>query len=688
MALALFGVTELPLFERFAPRQKVEQYLIDLRFRARGRLEPHPQIALVCIRNEAPRASDFAPEELAASEALRLMVERSFPWNRAVYALLLDRLFAAGARVVALDVIFGSAQHFETGPDGDAALRAALEKYRGRVEIGWKISAQGEEHGLHEVRFSYPPPSILPEDREEFSGYVFHYLDNDMVYRRVDYRTSELREMNMEPEGADLLSFAAKAVRQATGKEPPAGYRQLINYQGGAKTYIHLPLENVFLDRAINESRQFDFGKVFKDKIVFVGVTANILHDTVNTPFGEMAGVEMHAQVAADLLAGTTLRESSAQANRYSALACVLLPALVLLSVRGALPQTALLVSLVAGFCVAAQIAFAHYRMVIPMTAPLLCLVGTGSGGVIFQWLLEQAQRRRLRGVLNVHLSKNVADVILAERQSFEAALRGKTKLVTVLFSDIRSFTSWSESVSPAQLVAQLNEYFLAMVDPILAQDGTLQKFIGDAILAAWGDTYSRGAAEDATRAVRAALAMRDALVRVNEGWREREDRRELTTGIGINHGEVTVGEVGHPVRREFTVLGDAINLAARLESATKQFHADILIGGSVEILTRHAFLYRRVDRAAFMGKKQPVEVFTPLSASTLPPPSWLADYHLAIDLYRARQFSEAAALFQTVNAVLDGGDFLCRMYAERCEECVRTPPAAEWDGAHILKEK
>jgi adenylate cyclase len=413
----------------------------------------------------------------------------------------------------------------------------------------------------------------------------------------------------------------------------------------------------------------------------------------MKTPFGalpgtEMAGVETHAQIAADLLAGTTLREMPAWINWVTAFACTLLPALVVLRVRGAFAQMALLAGLLVAFLGIAQALFHPGRVVIPMIAPLCGLIGTGGFGIVYQWLLEKFERARLRNVLNVHLSKSVADVILAERDSFEQALRGTTKRVTTLFSDIRDFTKWSESVPSEQLVAQINEYFQATVDAILAEDGTLQRFIGDAILAAWGDTHTHGEAQDATRAVRAALAMRLAMARLNDGWRGRADRRQLATGIGINHGEVTVGEVGHPVRRQFTVMGDAINLAARLESSTKQFHADILIGPSVEEMTREHFVYRRVDRLVFKGKTQPVEVFIPLSDLATPPPAWLADYHRAIDLYRARSFADAAALFAQVNAAIGGEDFLCAMYAGRCAAFAEEPPCADWDGSHVLSEK
>ena len=654
---------------------------IDWRFAARGRVDAQPGVVIVGIGNAAPQVSDFTPEELAASEALRLMTERPFPWNRKVFALLIDRLFEAGARAVALDFLFLSEN------EGDPDLRAALERHRGKVIIGWTIEEQGEEAGLREVGMRFPSPSVLPGESAEFSAFVFHHPDADGVLRHVDHRTSELREMGRDAQGGDLMGFAAMAVRQATGREAPAGFRRLINFQGGHQTYPHLPLEDVFVERVFRGSRQFEQGNVFRDKIVFVGPTANTFHDTMLTPFGEMAGVETHAQIAADLLAGTTLRDRRGGRLAHGA------------ALRAAAGAGGAAGARRAG---ADGAAGGFGRCVLRRRA--VALSSDAHRDPDDGAALRARRQRRFRHSVSMaaRTIRARAAAQCAERSPLEKRGRrdpgparflrpGAARHVeesTTLFSDIRSFTTWSESVSPQELVEQLNEYFLAMVDAILTEDGTPQRFIGDAILAAWGDTHTHGEAEDATRAVRSALVMRSALVRLNDGWRGRTDRRELTAGIGINHGEVIVGEVGHPVRRQFTVMGDAINLAARLESATKQFHADILIGPTVEEMTRAEFVYRRVDLLVFKGKTQPVEVFIPLSDAATPPPAWLADYHRAIDLYRARSFAEAAELFATVNAAIGGDDFLCAMYAERCAGFVQTPPAAEWDGSHVLAEK
>jgi adenylate cyclase len=177
-------------------------------------------------------------------------------------------------------------------------------------------------------------------------------------------------------------------------------------------------------------------------------------------------------------------------------------------------------------------------------------------------------------------------------------------------------------------------------------------------------------------------------LAKLNAQWKENSDRNKLSIGVGVNHGEVIVGNVGHPQRMEFTVLGDGVNLAARLESATKQFHTDILIGEEVERLTRKNFVYRTVDLLTVKGKTKPVEVFGLLSDSSERPPAWLAVYHDGVQLYRGRKFAEATAKFKEARYQIGVEDFLCEMYLSRCEAYELSPPPTDWDGSFTLAEK
>jgi adenylate cyclase len=684
VGLLAIGITQTGLFKRFLTFQKLEHALLDFRFHQRGFQPDAPGLAMIGVDSSSFDPGNVGEEDRAQSEALQLIAERPFPWNRKVYALLLDRLFAMGARAVALDFVFKSES------EGDAELAAALEKYADRVVIAATMAPESDDRGDNLIYLG-PHDGLLPRSGKNVIGIALLHTDVDGVIRRASFRTSIMREHG-RPElsdGDNLVGFAALAVEKATGKPAPGLRDQLINYQGPRGKYPHLPIETVFIDRLVKQSKNFEFGEIFRDKLVFVGPFAELFHDDHNTPYGIMAGVEIHANIAGDLLRESLLRDVPGWVELPLTVAMVALAVGAAAVVAHALWQTGILAVLGLGYFVVAQWLFTDSRTVIPMVAPLFAFTATGLVAVVFEFLLEQWERARIRSTLDRYVSKNVAEVVLADADSFEASLRGTRKCVTTLFSDIRGFTSMTESADADELVAQLNEYFLKMVDAVMSEGGTLQKFIGDAIMAVWGDTHSVSFEEDASRAVRAALRMRARLAELNAGWEGQRARVPLKTGLGIAHAEVVVGNIGHPkLRMEFTVLGDGVNTAARLESATKQFGCDIMVEAGVEKLTRGKFVYRQVDLLKLKGKTKTVAVFTPLSDAATPPPPWLADYHRAIGLYRGREFAAAAELFTAVNVILGGDDFLCRMYLGRCREMMHAVPAEDWDGSYVLSEK
>jgi adenylate cyclase len=400
-----------------------------------------------------------------------------------------------------------------------------------------------------------------------------------------------------------------------------------------------------------------------------------------------MPGVEIHAQLASSLLNQQLIRDTTEDETLYLAIAFALLPALATLLIRSAAFLAGGLASLAALFLIGSHLLFVQQQILIPTVPALFSIIAIGTFGILYTFLLEVIERRRIRSVLDRHVSKNIAKKVIEQADSFENALRGERRMVTALFSDVRGFTSIFEFAEAETLVTQLNEYFHDMVDAVEKHDGTLQKFIGDAIMAVWGDTHTAGPAADAARAIRCAILMRDALAHLNARWRNQPDRLQLSIGIGINHGEVIVGEIGHPRRMEFTALGDAVNLASRLEGATKQYGCDVLVGEKAFELTKSEFVFRRVDRLRVKGKARPVEVFAPLSSADIAPPAWLARYHESLDLYFASRFDQALAGFQAVLSEI-GTDFICSLYIERCEELLKTPPPVGWDGVHTLTSK
>ncbi len=678
----VFGLTQTNWLTNSELWQTAEGKLIDRRYLLRGDRPPDPDIMLLGIQNSSIKIDDeLSTNEIAASPTLQLM-DHPWPWDRAVYAGVLDKLMNAGAKVVVFDLVFSS----ET--DGDNDFANGLLKYKDHALIGEDFAVADSSNKV--TSLTTPNDRLLLPGSESIDGLVNIEADPDGIIRHAKYHTSLERESGLSGFPDDLTHITVLAVKKFNGKTvmPPDEPVNYIDFQGGSGTYVPLPVEQMFVDH-IWTNPPFGSGIIFSNKIVIVGPMAEIQHDIHPTPFGEMPGPEIQAQIMSALLHNSWLMAVSRPTATTISLLIMSLGLGICLRIGNALLKAAMLVASAIVFIVACQVAFTYFRLVLPMTAPLFCLIVPGAFGVVFQYALEQFERIRTRGLLERYVSKNVAKTVLEDKRSFEESLRGQKKPVTILFSDIRGFTSMTESTDADKLVAQLNEYFGEMVKIIEEKNsGTLQKFIGDAIMAAWGDVYSYGLEVDSKRAVSAALEMRSALVKLNSGWKNNPDRRILATGIGVNHGEVIYGNIGSHERMELTVLGDGVNLAARLESATKQFHTDILIGEETEKLTRDHFIYRSVGAIAFKGKTKPIEVFTLLGDCSQPAPAWLAKYHEAIKLFRERQFAQAASRFETARREIGVGDFLCEIYIERCAACIERPPPADWDGSYALAEK
>jgi adenylate cyclase len=326
-----------------------------------------------------------------------------------------------------------------------------------------------------------------------------------------------------------------------------------------------------------------------------------------------------------------------------------------------------------------------------PCVGPLGAFCAAMGVGFIYDFGLAQVEKFQLRATFERYTSPNEAIYLLNHSQSYKQMLTGTRKPVTILFSDIRGFTAMTEKASSHELVAKLNEYLTAMVDCVFRYDGSLDKFIGDAVVAVWGKTpYNFGPQEDAVRAVRAALAMFVELAKLNARWLE-EGRAEWRIGIGINHGEVIVGDIGSPRRKEFAVIGDPVNLASRLESLTKEYRVNILIGESLAALIRDRFHLQTVDLIQVLGKTEPVDTFTVLGEKTdSPAPArekFLAAYEEGVRLLRRREFAQAKRFF--IEALqFQPGDYLATQCLATCDELIQSPPDDSWVGVRVMTKK
>jgi adenylate cyclase len=313
-------------------------------------------------------------------------------------------------------------------------------------------------------------------------------------------------------------------------------------------------------------------------------------------------------------------------------------------------------------------------------------------GSVTLRWKEEFDSKQAVRSVFSTYISEGVMNQLLDSPENID--LGGDSKSVAIVFTDIRGFTPISESMTEQELVAQLNEYFGEMVDRINRHRGTLHKFIGDAIMAVWGDVTELTPQEAVEEATRAGLEMQAALRELNEGWTA-TGKLPWHMGVGINFGTVMVGSIGAAQRREFTVIGDAVNASSRLEGLTKPYGVDLCVGETVEALLGDDFITRPVGLIVLKGKTATIKVYEVMADRTMPREgvvmeelqAWATDYQKAFDLYIERKFDAAKSLFSQCLERREG-DNCSQVYLAECEKFIQSPPDENWNGVTVMETK
>jgi len=671
-----------------APIENFENRVLDWRFLARPAREPPADIVVIGIDESSFDTSRWTPDDLVKYPDLGLLT-KNWPWSRVLWGRLTDELLTAGAKLVAIDILFRDSL------PGDAECGAVFEKHASKVAITSMLehsnSAMGASWAIDEAN-----DDLVPLTGPEIVGLANFDPDDDGIVRRITHGFT--RDLLLNPDLAkkpdlvaklkpDVFSFSWLAAEKTLGRPPQRNpvNPMLLNFFDRENGIRVIPVEDVIL----NWTTAYKNGAAFAGKTVFIGAISEVrFKDNKITSVGSIPGVVCQATAYSNLIHGDWLRPAQAWVAPALVVVFGLLSLLICLWLESVLIRVLLLTGLALGFVIVTQWLFNTQLLVVPVTGAFLGLVGCGGFGTLYDFVLERYERRRVLGVFETMVSPGVANLVLSNRGDFEQRLGGQRKDVIILFSDIRGFTTWSEKAGPEALVAQLNEYFYGMVEVIQQEGGTVQKYIGDAIMAAWGDVYDRPLKECAAEAVRAALRMSESLEILNTNWVGKDKREQLSIGIGINLGMAVVGQVGHPRRQEFTVLGDAVNLAARFESATKQYQQTVLVGQQIYELTREVFDFRLADKMQVKGKTFAVPVYTPIGYKAATPPAGLAEYNQAIEKYYARDFEHAVELFHAANEKMGGADFLCQNFKERCGHFIATPPPPDWDGGWALKEK
>jgi len=733
--------------------QNVEQRLLDMRFGLRGQRPHDDRIVIVGIDERT------------------LQRIGSFPLPRKTYGLLVQRLSASGARVVAFDATFPTPEsnsatqalerlqgelgasatpaltqrirQIEAASDQDGLLAASL-KQSGNVVLGHLFldseRARNADPKLEEEYFNLVWAKAFPQvlkvkskDGSDFdmgkawidnggtvaagaeanitklaeaaASYGFIDINPDpdgtlrhalliMRYRDQDFFPSLALEILREYEqigdqqiaayisenGLERIQFGQHQLR------PSRDGTAIINYRGPYKTYSHYSMWDVMNGAVPPE--------VFKDKIVLVGATAKAIGDLRNTPFPSGAaymGVEVHANIIDNLLhSGEQGRGFLTRGAREEMvdIGFILLFGIGLALWFGRvqpLYSTLSVVLVLAAFGWFVYFSFARWGHWLSFTIPAGTLVANYAAITSFRMIFEEREKRKIRKTFSQYLSPGVIALIEKDPQKYIRP-GGETKDLTVMFSDIRDFTTLSEGLTADELVHLLNEYLGEMTDALFGNLGTLDKYIGDAIMAFWGSPYPQD--DHALRACSCALEMVRCLDRLNAKW-QAEGRKPISIGIGLNTGPVNVGNMGSSKRLAWTVMGDNVNLASRLEGMTKQYHTRIVISETTYRQVAPQFICRDLDKIRVKGKLQPVGIYEVLDTAenTSKYEPLLEGFNQAMKAYRGQKWQEAAGQFEALlTSYPDDGP--SKIFLQRALVFLEKAPDPGWDGVYVMKTK
>jgi adenylate cyclase len=682
-----------PSFPFLSNIWRSEQAFQDLLRREGRKTATRPDFVFVGIDQETLQFQPFDEAQIANNRALQLMTERPFPWSREVWALLLDRLFKSGARLVVFDLVFSRTN------DGDPPFRETLDRYRDKIVVGANFDFSGVRDFGGSAKNDPPNPSLIspPQMEDDRVGYVVFFPDAlDQKVRAARYTITDRQLARQSPVPGELPyeSLSARAMEKLghSADVPRDLQSHPIRFSTMDAYLPPRPLWELFDEKLWHAN--YAGGNFFRDKIVLIGPSAQILHDFVDTPLGpDTPGPVLHLNALAAGLSHEFLTNTPRWVNFMGVIIAGLLAWTLIAWVRRPALCLLTLVGVSVAYLGVGRILYDQLGLILVTVPTLSAFLLTGVSGKGFDYVLERLEKLRTRRTLERYVSKNLVKEILDNPGGYYSSMLGSRKPVTVLFCDIVGFTTLIEHADPVVLVKKLNEYLSRMVTNIFENGGTLDKFIGDAVMGVWGNVSSRGVAEDAKAAVGAALGMRDSLRELNEQWRA-EGKTGLEFGIGINQGEAVVGNIGsyEPHERlDPTVIGDAVNLASRLEGLTRIYGVDILLGETVSSLVRDEFHLRTVARVQVKGKSEPVDICGLIAArgGNVDPEflNWLAVYEDGIRKFRERDFTQAKILFSRFLEFYPE-DTLAKMYLERALEYEKEPPDEAWNAVEVFRKK
>ena len=452
----------------------------------------------------------------------------------------------------------------------------------------------------------------------------------------------------------------------------------LIPYLGAQKSFRYVSIADVLADRVAPEQ--------LKGRIVLLGTTAPGLLDLRATPVGEAyPGVEIHANLIVGMLDGTLkLKQPYVIGAEFMLLLSFGLVMVLLLPLLSPLRATAVAAAVLV-LAIAVNLAFWQYAgLVLPLAASILMVLLLFALNMSYGYFVESRSKRKFTELFGQYVPPELVEEMSRDPEAY--SMEGRKAELTVLFSDVRGFTTISESLSPEDLVRLMNIYLTAMTEILRRNRGTVDKYIGDAVMAFWGAPVAD--AGHARQAVITAIEMQAALPAVNRSLAE-HGWPELHIGVGINTGEMTVGDMGSSVRQAYTVMGDAVNLASRLEGITKQYGVGIIVGEA----TRRSIqdmVFREVDRVQVKGKEEPVAIYEPVGlegAVDKAAHDEIKLWNQALRHYRAQDWDQTEVALLNLSRMAPARA-LYGKYMDRVAHLRKEPPGPGWNGVWRFETK
>lgn len=685
--------------------QTIDNSLRDLMFLYRGEIPPTGQVAIIDL-------DEKSLEELG-----------QWPWERTIIAKILENATAAGAGIIGFDIVF--AEEDRTSPDAfakrmglnvadfpnnDKLFAQVIAKTPTIMGYVMDIDDEGAqnfeppqipaifvERGLVGDSFVVQSKGVITnipvlQDNAYSSGFFNNIPDESGMIRSVP--------MVMRYDGQIYPSLSFEMLRIITesnrvniyygdsgvdGVElndiyiPTDRYGRLfVNFRGKARTFDYISAVDIY-NNTVDPNR-------INGKLLLVGTSAAGLLDLRSIPFDNVfPGVEVHANVLDNILAGDFLaRPSWAEAaDILIILSIVILGGLIFTFLSAEWMVLAVFVGTYGLFELMYYFLFTE-GIILNVLFPISTLVSTAAMSVLINYFFETRQKNLIRGSFAKKVSADVMEDLLNNPQS--DVLAGKESEITVFFSDVRSFTTISEHLGSAEkLIKLLNIYMTPMVEKIVEQYGTVDKFIGDAIMAYWNAPKVLEHHQDA--AVTASLNQLKALPEVNKEIKALFGI-EIDFGIGLNTGIATVGEMGSTGRSDYTVIGDPVNLGSRLEGLCKPYGVRLIISEFTKAGLTKEYVIRDLDLVRVKGKTEPVAIYEVIDFGKASGElqAELDLYNKALINYRSSHFEEAIADFKELDEKY-AGTKMYPMYVERCEQYMLNPPE-NFDGVYTFTTK